>query len=490
MALFDNFPYTNTHEMNLDWILERTEKVLKSADEIAANTEIAQEAAENASQSLAQIYETFTTPEMFGAIGDGVADDSDAVQKALDTGKSVKFSKSYNIEKQIKALYGNIVLYGSGTLILNCIETEEFTVLFSGNNIVLNNINFVIPTYTALNNTASRNGVKFSDCSNVLINNCTFTANATACNGILDFYESWHDVKITNCKFDINTFYNNTVHAGGVWIRAFNNEECYNINIDNCVFNSVSADEVLAVWNANAVILKNVIITNCIFSGTSMPYLITLASCDNIIFANCQLSGTPNTAFIKCYYNSITNNALSLDNLVFLTTANTYVVYTTSGQKVTLKNSIIKGNSARATRVIFHNCNIELLDNSGQFNTCEFDSCNLTVSQSSNQFLRGSVLITDSTINSSGTMVQTLSDDAVVKILNSWITHSAGQIFSGRRGVQFIIKNNIFQGAVMPNFGSFLTTDVVMNNLFASSPSYPASRPIGADSSANTNLVG
>ncbi len=51
MAVFDNYPYTNNHELNLDWIIKNTEKVLKSADEIAANTEIAQEAAENASQS-------------------------------------------------------------------------------------------------------------------------------------------------------------------------------------------------------------------------------------------------------------------------------------------------------------------------------------------------------------------------------------------------------------------------------------------------------
>lgn len=51
MAIFDNFPYTNTHEMNLDWMIKRTESVLKASDEIAANTLIAQESAENAAQS-------------------------------------------------------------------------------------------------------------------------------------------------------------------------------------------------------------------------------------------------------------------------------------------------------------------------------------------------------------------------------------------------------------------------------------------------------
>lgn len=51
MAVFDNFPYTNNHELNLDWIVKNTQKVLKASDEIVANTEIAQEAAENALQS-------------------------------------------------------------------------------------------------------------------------------------------------------------------------------------------------------------------------------------------------------------------------------------------------------------------------------------------------------------------------------------------------------------------------------------------------------
>ena len=48
MGVFDNFPYTNNHELNLDWIIKQTKKVLKASDEIAANTEIAATAAENA----------------------------------------------------------------------------------------------------------------------------------------------------------------------------------------------------------------------------------------------------------------------------------------------------------------------------------------------------------------------------------------------------------------------------------------------------------
>lgn len=51
MGVFDNFPYTNNHELNLDWIIKQTKKVLKASDEIAANTEIAATAAENAAES-------------------------------------------------------------------------------------------------------------------------------------------------------------------------------------------------------------------------------------------------------------------------------------------------------------------------------------------------------------------------------------------------------------------------------------------------------
>lgn len=41
------------------------------------------------------------TPEQFGAYGDGVNDDSDAIQTALNTGKTVKLSKRYYITKTL-----------------------------------------------------------------------------------------------------------------------------------------------------------------------------------------------------------------------------------------------------------------------------------------------------------------------------------------------------------------------------------------------------
>ena len=42
MAVFDNFPYTNIHELNMDWLIKSTGEVKQLADETATVAEQAE----------------------------------------------------------------------------------------------------------------------------------------------------------------------------------------------------------------------------------------------------------------------------------------------------------------------------------------------------------------------------------------------------------------------------------------------------------------
>lgn len=58
----------------------------------------------------------YVTPEMFGAKGDGITDDREAILAAIDSGEDVLFSKTYNISSPI-TIDRDIHIMGKGTII-------------------------------------------------------------------------------------------------------------------------------------------------------------------------------------------------------------------------------------------------------------------------------------------------------------------------------------------------------------------------------------
>lgn len=120
MGVFNNWPYTDVHQLNLDFILDTMKDVKGKTDQIDSAVETATTAAENAAESARQaaiLAGSFVTPEMFGAVGDGVTDDTAAIQEALNSGNRViLFTRSYKTSESVTLKASNTTLCGGGTI--------------------------------------------------------------------------------------------------------------------------------------------------------------------------------------------------------------------------------------------------------------------------------------------------------------------------------------------------------------------------------------
>lgn len=112
MPIFDgNLPYTNFHELNNDWIVKTVKEVKDKTEQIDESVAQAEEYAEQAKESAETLKQTFITPEMFGAVGDGITDDTVALQEAIN----------YSLYNKVKLMAG-----GKKYLISDSVSVEGY----------------------------------------------------------------------------------------------------------------------------------------------------------------------------------------------------------------------------------------------------------------------------------------------------------------------------------------------------------------------------
>ena len=441
---------------------------------------------ERTNNAVAKLH---VTPEMFGAIGDGVADDTEAVQDAILTGGTVQLNNTYRIKSKISVNKDNIHIVG-GTLILDDQTAEEFVLEISGSNILVEGVKIKHIGYENATNKQAQNGMKVYNCDFVTFRDCDFEAVEARINGVLDFYNKWSNVTIDNCRFVVDTFYDGEYHSGGIWFRDFYGNGCENLNIINCTFDSKSKDEVVAIWSTSSNVIKNVVLSNNKFTGSEMAHMVTVC-CDNVNIIGCEFFSKATLTVLKCFLDSkpatncLISDCLFVDNL----TENSAVKMVSNEKgtdKIDVKNCRFRGRSFGSNRCAFFNCNIDATENRSNNSHAEFYSCKIKNVQVSNQFIHVTATIRNCEVETSGQFIQPLYE-SVFTILGNVITSADSNFLVSGAAKSVVMMNNDFRGSKVPDIYTLSAKDVVMGNRFAVSPNPNNSNPtLGWD----TNVIG
>lgn len=140
----------------------------------------------------------YVTPEMFGAVGDGVTDDSTAITNALKEGKTVLLSGTYAVGSTISGSTQKIIGNNTKIVLLNDIDTV-FT----------------------LTGTQHFSGVSF-DCNNKGVGSCVYVSNTDSI--------ELADIKIQNVKDMRN---NKTSHL--IYVFQVPTVNIHDVVIENCL---------------------------------------------------------------------------------------------------------------------------------------------------------------------------------------------------------------------------------------------------------------
>lgn len=346
------YDYVNNYFSNLDV----QEEINKKIDELITTGEF--------NSFLSGIY----TPEMFGAKGDGVTDDTEAIQKALAF-NNVNISKNYLITENL-VLHSNLKIFGGGTITKKVEFNDSYLnhCIFSctdSNNIDINNINLMSNSlaisvhgcsnvnitnliinsekYSILISDSEKNesnGITISNikiendatiissdgihvdggCSNIYIYNVSGTTgdDFIALNAIEGIRKTIKNVIIDNIKC-----------SGYAGVRIYGKLKCVieNVSINNSYINSNNGIRLTNIVgfteiNLNAPTFNNIVFNNCIVNSSIRNVFLSYIN-GSVTFNNCTFVATvnPNVGF----FNSSINSLLIFNSCVFNTNSSAFI---------------------------------------------------------------------------------------------------------------------------------------------------------------------
>lgn len=229
----------------------------------------------------------FVTPEMFGAHGDGIHDDSNALQDAINTGIPVMFAGKTYLCRDIRTAHvANLVLIGTGGTVIrwnisttldmrnqeSMISDDGISQYYDNRTVYIRGIRFDgnAPNVSGFSETIEPYALcRFTHRDMVRVVDCDFV-DAVGC-GLM--YDGALNASIDSCRFykigiprpydgnrnalTIRTVYRNQAQANAQVGR----EGMSCVEIRNCVFDDI-ADEVIRADGINALTIDNCVCHN------------------------------------------------------------------------------------------------------------------------------------------------------------------------------------------------------------------------------------
>lgn len=284
-----------------------------------------------ANDALSFLDSSPVSVDSYGAVGDGIHDDSLAIQTAFDNNTYVSFTagKTYKLISNGLYIRNNLVIEGNNSIILiddsynpNKKDFSKHIIRHAYNSqsnfLNINDLNIDVQIK---HNTYSSNNGKNYLCifQPTYINNISLeNVNINVCQSENKIINLWLDHGCDSFIMKNSTLKNFTTYKeGGVlWFmssedKLFNEYTDYkNIEIYNCTFEGICGDEIVSLYgsySANASFEDCNIIGNNQSPNTTRP--ITIYSNGHntyydVIFNNCYITCMYNTSIKNCSYDS------------------------------------------------------------------------------------------------------------------------------------------------------------------------------------------
>ncbi len=175
---------------------------------------------------------SFVTPEIFGAKGDGVVDDTDALKKAFSTGMDVILEQQYRVSKTLNLKSslsgGGTILFDRDGISINCVESS----------ISVRDIIFDYQRHYG-------RMVRLNGVTNVTFDSCSFlnvgNLDQKFANGMVVISDGCTQINIKGCKF-AHCYSSPMSSSQGIWIQQ-KNKHNHHIYVSDCVFDDFQTIE-------------------------------------------------------------------------------------------------------------------------------------------------------------------------------------------------------------------------------------------------------